>query len=102
MEKNKDTKQVIIACVVTAWLLSLVVVAQCAIRETNHRRPLAPKAVVYVCEEEPSPFPTQDYNTTSRAFEVGLKVDLNRGRGLIEEHVQSGVRHSPRPRVPHE
>ena len=72
MEKNKDTKLVIIACAVTLWLLSLVVVAQCAIDETNwrHARNAAERSFSI-----PSTH-SEDYNTPLNGFEEGFEEGL--------------------------
>ncbi len=75
MEKNKDTKLVMIACVVTVWLLSLVVVARCAIDETNWRHHSGAERSFSI----PSTH-SEDYNTPLNGFEEGIEGGLNEVR----------------------
>lgn len=62
MEKITNTIIVVAVC----WLLSLVIVAQCAIRETNGRR-AAPEIGFSI------PVSQQDYNTSLTGFEIAFK-----------------------------
>ena len=70
-----ESKILAYAWIATTWLLSLCIVTQCAIHETNMRHEVRWHTAEQTFSNSQNPL-TKDYNTPSKGFEGAFKGDL--------------------------